>query len=172
MVESVDKTAVQQERQLVDDFLRNVINILDILVFRTLSKNPELVYSILHQQAVLLRLAEEPQWNASLSNTIIVLKHFNACVDAARKSSRKEHAQNEEWSVSQVMHVIQHELLSWKRTSLATVEELQCTYEEAPRAFDFFLPYVWSTVLQQLCSQYFPDPCVGPITPDCKSEPS
>lgn len=158
MVESEEKEAVIQERQLVGDLLKNLIILLDTLVYRTLSKNPELVYSILHQQSVLLRLAGEPEWAKHLRNTGKVVQHFNTCVDAARQLLTGPGSRGDEWSVSQVMGVIQHELLSWKKSDLHDIEDMHCTYEEAPRACDFFLPYVWSTIIESPASQYFPQP--------------
>jgi hypothetical protein len=154
----MDKEPVLQEHHLVDDLLKNLIVLLDILVCRTLSKNPELVYSILHQQAILLRLAGEPMWGKHLRNTDIVVQHFNACVDTARKLLAGPGSSGDEWSVVQVMGVIQHELRSWKKSYLHDVEDMHCTFEEAPRACDFFLPIVWSTVIECPSSQYFPLP--------------
>lgn len=157
-MESEDKEAFLQERQLMEDLLKNLIVLLDTLVYRTLSKNPELVYSILHQQSVLLRLAGEPEWGLRLRNTDTVVQHFNTCVDAARQSLMGSGSHGDEWSVAHVMGVIQHELLSWRKSDLHGVEDMHCTYEEAPRACDFFLPYVWSTVIESASSQYFPFP--------------
>ena len=158
IVESEEKDGIIQERKLLEDFLNNLIILLDILVYRTLPKNPELVYSILHQQSVLLRLAGEPEWGKHLKNIEKVVQHFNACVDAARQSLTGSGSHGDEWSVAQVMAVIQHELLSWKKSDLHHVEDIHCTYEEAPRACDFFLPYVWSTITASPAGQYFPQP--------------
>lgn len=156
MVESEDKERVQQERHLVGDLLKNLTVLLDILVYRTLSKNPELVYSVLHQQSVLMRLADQPEWAKHMRNTKKVVQHFNTCVDAVRSSLTGSGSHGDEWSVAQVMGVIQHELISWKKSDLHEVEDMHCTYEEAPRACDFFLPYVWSTIVESPSSQYFP----------------
>eukprot|EP00892_Ulva_mutabilis_P003194 jgi/Ulvmu1/12876/UM098_0064.1 len=152
IVESVDRKTYMQERQLLQDFLRNVINTLDIVCYRAMTKNAELVYSLLHQQTMLKALAEDPMWERSLQNALKVVLHFNECVDTAHKDS----GSSGEWGVSQVMRVIQHELLSWKRTSLKPVPETRCTYEEAPHARDFFLPYLWSLIMGSSCRFVFP----------------
>lgn len=154
----MDKNAILHERQLVEDLLQNLIVLLDILVYRTLAKNPELVYSMLHQQSILLRLASEPAWSKNLRNAYAVVQHFNSCVDAARHALAGSGTQGEEWSVAQVMGVIQRELLSWKMSDLYAVDNMHCTYEEAPQACDFFLPYVWSTIIHCPTSQYYPCP--------------
>jgi Dyggve-Melchior-Clausen syndrome protein len=158
MVESEDKQSILQERYLMEDLLNNLIVLLDTLVYRTLPKNPELVYSILHQQSMLLRLAGEMERGKHLKNVGKVVQHFNTCVDTARQSLIGSGNHGDEWSVAQVMGVIQHELLSWKKSYLYDVEDMHCTYEEAPRACDFFLPYVWSTMIESPSSQYFPLP--------------
>ena len=154
IVESVDRKVHMTERQLLQDFLRNVINALDILCYRTLTKNAELVYSLLHQQAVLKKLSADAMWEAALQNALTVVFHFNECVDIAQKAA----GGTGEWGVSQVMRVIQHELLSWKRTALKPVAETHCTYEEAPQAREFFLPYLWSSILDSSCQNILPNP--------------
>jgi hypothetical protein len=154
VVEGADKEMIRQERHFMEDLLNNLIIVLDILVYRTLSKNPELVYNILHQQTMLLQIAGEPERGKHLRNVDKVVQHFSTCVDTARQSWSRV----DEWSVGQVMGVIQHELLSWRKSHLCDVEDMHCTYEESPRACDFFLPYVWSTIIESTSSQYFPLP--------------
>lgn len=168
IVESVDRRVHMQERQLLQDFLRNVINVLDILCYRALPKNSELVYSLLHQQAMLRKLADDPMWQAGLQNALTVIQHFNACVDEAQRAS----ASGGEWGVSQVMRVIQHELLSWKQTALKPVAETHCTYEEAPQARAFFLPYLWCSILRSSCGSLFPEPKVHLVEYECNMQPA
>lgn len=141
-----------QERQLLQDFLRNVVHMLDILCYRALTKNSELVYSLLQQQTMLKKLAYDSMWQDGLQNALIVVQHFNVCVDTAQRVSTGAG----EWGVPQVMRVIQHELLSWKQAALKPVAETHCTYEEAPHARDFFLPYLWSSILESSCGNLFP----------------
>lgn len=76
--------AAATEAKLVEDFLRALLEVVDSLLFYRLSKNLELVYSLLQQQAVVWSLAEEEAWAAPLRNACTVIRHFNAAIDAAQ----------------------------------------------------------------------------------------
>lgn len=168
IVESVERKVHMRERQLLQDFLRNVINMLDILCFRALPKNSELVYSLLQQQAMLKKLADDSMWHDGLQNALIVVQRFNAWVDTAQRASTGAG----QWGVPEVMRVIQHELLSWKQAALKPVAKTHCTYEEAPQARDFFLPYLWSSILESFCGNLFPTPRKDIFMSQCNMHPS
>jgi hypothetical protein len=78
--------AADAELSLVEDFLRALIEVVDSLLYRMLPKNPELVYSLLHSQAILMDLGQDENWAASLYNVCTVLRHFNEAVEAAEGS--------------------------------------------------------------------------------------
>ena len=83
--ESLREEAISREKDLAEDFLRALLDVLDTLLYRTLPRNPELVYSLLHRQELIANLAAEPDWARALRNVQIVVALFNAAVDAAQR---------------------------------------------------------------------------------------
>lgn len=143
-----DAIATERERQLVEDFLKTVVEVTDSLIVHALPKNPELVYSLLHRQEVLRQLAAEPAWGERLHNVCTVLDHFNARIDRAQGGDGGDASgSGADWSAGRVLEIIELELRTWKPQRLRPVSDIKFTYEESANAAEFFLPYVWSLVL-------------------------
>ena len=174
------REAKDSECQLVDDFLRTIIEITDTMVTHALPKNPELVYALLHNQELLHRISRAPGFAPLLENLQTVITHFNAHIDEAsgREASSDGGSgsvagtrppQAAVISVSSVLSVIEVQLRSWRPSQLRPVAELKFTYEEAAGSEEFFLPYLWTLVT---ASPWLSFPSAGVATGDGPTAPT
>lgn len=141
-----DGSQAGQAAPLVVDLLTSILDVLDTLIAYTLPKNPELVYSLLHQQEVLQRLAALPAWHDRLASALAIVTQFNALIDAAQSNTSER--SSGDWSAARVLRVIETNLATWAPPQhvAGPPHELQFMYEESASANDFFLPYIWSLV--------------------------
>lgn len=134
-----------------------LLEVLDTLLYRTLPKNPELVYSLLHKQSVVEGLSDTAIWNPparSLANVREVVRHFSAAVDEAAGGAgdpKSARASGADWSVERVRGIIAAQLLTWRPAALSAAPELRFTYEEAAGAQEFFMPYLWTLAAEHPC---------------------
>ena len=135
-----------------------LLEVLDTLLYRTLPKNPELVYSLLHKQAVIDGLSDSSIWEPparSLANVREVVRHFSAAVDEAAAAGggdpKTGGVPGADWSVERVRGIIAAQLLTWRPAALSAAPELRFTYEEAAGAQEFFMPYLWTLAAAHPC---------------------
>lgn len=125
------------ELSVTQEFLRIVLEVINVMLVHGLPRNPELAYSLLHRQELFADLAQHPRYGMLVANITAVVDYFNERVEVAR-------AQHEwEWSVDNVLDVIQQDLRTWRSDRLHPAPSLQFSYEEhSPE--NFFVPHVWT----------------------------
>jgi hypothetical protein len=153
------------EARLLPECLQALLEVVDTLLYSTLPKNADLVYSLLHRQEVLEGLAAAGIWpdpDKVLHNVRAVVGYFTAAIDSAastphvgRASGSLPQVRGEvgggDWSVDRVRQIIAGNLLTWRQGLLRPVPELKFSYEEAQGAQEFFLPYLWTLIMQHPC---------------------
>jgi dymeclin len=166
--------AAGAEAQLLSECLQALFEVVDTLLYRTLPKNADLVYSLLHRQQVIEGLAASHIWpdpDKVLHNVRIVVAHFSAAIDGAARGSGNYSSPDlptsavdsaasgslppagvsDDWSVDRVRQIIASKLRTWRPGVLRPVPELKFSYEEAQGAQEFFLPYLWTLIVQHPC---------------------
>ncbi|CAL5411306.1 unnamed protein product [Camellia sinensis] len=103
---SLPEEMVSTELHIYTDFLRIVLEILNAILTYALSRNPEVVYAIMHRQEVFQPFRNHPRFNELLENIFTVLDFFNSRMDAQRM--------NGEWSAEKVLEVIIINCRSWR----------------------------------------------------------
>ncbi|CAL5402136.1 unnamed protein product [Camellia sinensis] len=129
------------ELHIYTDFLRIVLEILNAIPTYALSRNPEVVYAIMHRQEVFQPFRNHPRFNELLENIFTVLDFFNSRMDAQRM--------NGEWSVEKVLEVIIINCRSWRGEGMKMFTQLRFTYEQESHPEEFFIPYVWQLVISR-----------------------
>ncbi|CAL5322759.1 unnamed protein product [Camellia sinensis] len=104
--DSLPEEMVSTELHIYTDFLRIVPEILNAILTYALSRNPEVVYAIMHRQEVFQPFRNHPRFNELLENIFTVLDFFNSRMDAQRM--------NGECSVEKVLEVIIINCRSWR----------------------------------------------------------
>jgi dymeclin len=164
----ITEDAAAAEARLLPECLQALLEVVDTLLYRTLPKNADLVYSLLHRQEVLEGLAAAGIWSDPdkvLHNVRAVVGYFTAAIDGAASTPRAGGASGSlpqvrgegagvgggDWSVDRVRRIISERLLTWRQGLLRPVPELKFSYEEAQGAQEFFLPYLWTLIMQHAC---------------------
>ncbi|KAL4436850.1 hypothetical protein ABPG75_003989 [Micractinium tetrahymenae] len=137
----------QQELQLqlYADFLRIVLEIINSILTSSLSRNPELVYTLLHRQEVFAPFVHHPRYAELMENITRVTDYFNRRVEehvAAAGGAAQ-------LSGERVLDLIKQHSRGWRRDRLKPFPELRFTYEEEASPEEFFVPYVWSLAVAQ-----------------------
>ncbi|XP_017223722.1 uncharacterized protein LOC108200180 [Daucus carota subsp. sativus] len=130
---------VSSELHIYTDFLRIVLEILNVILTYALPRNPEVVYAMLQRQEIFLPFKSHPRFNELLENIFTVLDFFNSRIDA--------HKLEGEWSVEKVLQVIILNCRSWRGEGMKMFTQLRFTYEQESHPEEFFVPYVWQIVL-------------------------
>ena len=131
----------EEELSVTRELLRIVLEVINTMLVQALPRNPEMAYSLLHRQELFASLKDHPWFGNLLTNITTVVDYFNARVEAERTK------QGWEWSVDRVLEVIKQDLRTWRHDRLSPVSDLNFAYEEEDSSQNFFLPYVWSTVV-------------------------
>ncbi|CAL5220036.1 g1983 [Coccomyxa viridis] len=129
------------ELQVYADFLRIVLEILNCILVTNLPANPELVYAMLHQQEIFMPFQGDAVFGELTENITAVIRYFNAQVEQARGFGGWD------WSVEKVLDVIKESMKGWRTDKLRRFPELHFTYEEETSPEEFFVPYVWTFVV-------------------------
>ncbi|KAK1395267.1 Dymeclin [Heracleum sosnowskyi] len=129
------------ELHVYTDFLRIVLEILNVILTYALPRNPEVVYAILQRQEKFLPFKSHPRFNELLENIFTVLDFFNSRIDA--------HKLEGEWSVEKVLEVIIFNCRSWRGEGIKMFTQLRFTYEQESHPEEFFIPYVWQLVMKR-----------------------
>ncbi|XP_022748791.1 dymeclin-like, partial [Durio zibethinus] len=129
------------ELQIYTDFLRIVLEILNAILTYALSRNPEVVYAIMHRQEVFQPFKSHPRFTELLENIYNVLDFFNSRIDAQRLDG--------EWSVEKVLLFIINNSRTWRGEGMKMFTQLHFSYEQESHPEEFFIPYVWQLVLSR-----------------------
>ncbi|KAL1832450.1 uncharacterized protein LOC108225680 isoform X1 [Daucus carota subsp. sativus] len=127
------------ELHIYTDFLRIVLEILNVILTYALPRNPEVVYAILQRQDIFLPFKSHPRFNELLENIFTVLDFFNSRIDAQKLEG--------EWSVEKILKVIIFNCRSWRGEGIKMFTQLRFTYEQESHPEEFFIPYVWQLVM-------------------------
>ncbi|KAL4436991.1 hypothetical protein ABPG75_004130, partial [Micractinium tetrahymenae] len=133
------------ELQLYADFLRIVLEIINSVLTSSLSRNPELVYTLLHRQEVFAPFVHHPRYAELMKNIARVTDYFNRRVEE-HVSAAGGAAQ---LSVECLLDLIKQHSRGWRRDRLRPFPELRFMYEEEASPEEFFVPYVWSLAVAQ-----------------------
>ncbi|GFY85031.1 hypothetical protein Acr_03g0018050 [Actinidia rufa] len=136
------------ELHIYTDFLRIVLEILNVILTYALPRNPEVVYATMHRQEVFLPFKNHPRFNELLENIFNVLDFFNSRMDAQSMDG--------EWSVEKVLQVIIINCRSWRGEGMKMFPQLHFTYETESHPEEFFIPYVWQLVISRRIFSFNP----------------
>lgn len=146
--DSVTDDMASSELHVYTDFLRIVLEILNVILTYALPRNPEVVYAILQRQEIFLPFKSHPRFNELLENIFTVLDFFNSRIDAQKLEG--------EWSVEKVLQVIILNCRSWRGEGMKMFTQLRFTYEQESHPEEFFIPYVWQLVLTRSAFRFNP----------------
>ncbi|KMZ75914.1 hypothetical protein ZOSMA_109G00040 [Zostera marina] len=127
------------ELHLYTDFLRIVLETINLILTYALPRNPEVVYAIMHRQEVFQPFKNHPRFNELLENIYTVLDFFNTRMDTQQIDGG--------WSVDKVLEVIIINCRSWHGEGMKMFTQLRFTYEEENHSEEFFIPYIWQLVM-------------------------
>lgn len=132
------------------EYLRIVLEILHACVApRVLSHNLNLVYALLHKRSVLEPLGLNARFVDLVEGLREVLSHFAAALD--QEFEKRDGA----WAEEDVREVLQVACRSWRggggssQSAADNLADLRFSYVEEASPEDFFVPYVWSLVVEQ-----------------------
>lgn len=141
---AITQQAGAVELQVMLDFLRIILEIMNAVLVSGLQRNPELVYALLHRQEVFAQFRGQPRLQQLVDNIQVVIEFFNSRLEASRGG---EDASASEWGVGQLMELVSTHSSAWRTDRLRPLPELRFVYEEEAHPEEFFVPYVWSLVV-------------------------
>lgn len=147
-----------QDVAVLGEFVRILLEVIHTVLSTSLSRNPELVYALLHRQDELACLAGRPGVAEVVDNLRVIADFFNARLDSAGAagagvSGGATTGSSPEWSVERVLALISSASTAWRGDGLRPLPELRFVYEEEESPEEFFVPYAWALGIQ----------CPGPL---------
>eukprot|EP00882_Tetradesmus_deserticola_P021481 GHRQ01023254.1.p1 GENE.GHRQ01023254.1~~GHRQ01023254.1.p1 ORF type:complete len:322 (+),score=177.91 GHRQ01023254.1:768-1733(+) len=133
-----------QDVQVLHDFLRILLEVINTVLSLNLGRNPELVYALLHRQEVFSQLRGREGLAELLDNLQSVIDFFNSRLDSIKGEQAAAPEGQAEWSVGRVLELVQTFAQSWRGERLKQLPELRFVYEEEAAPEEFFVPYCWS----------------------------
>ena len=126
------------------DFLRIVLEAINLALERGLGQNEHLVYALLERQAAFAPLSEHERFWDLIENIDLVLCHFSAGLQPEGDDAVPPPAN----SVDKVLSHIRTAARDWDGTKLHQLADLKFTYEQEAAPDEFFTPYLWSLLLE------------------------
>ncbi|KAF8072811.1 dym [Scenedesmus sp. PABB004] len=138
-----------QDIQVLGDFLRILLDVVNVALCLNLGRNPELVYALLHKQDVFAALRGQAGIAELVDNLEAVIAYFNARLDAVSAGpggggGAAAPEGQADWSVARVLELVQGFAAGWRGDRLKALPELRFVYEEEAAPEEFFSPYTWS----------------------------
>ncbi|KAF6251495.1 Dyggve-Melchior-Clausen syndrome protein-domain-containing protein [Scenedesmus sp. NREL 46B-D3] len=133
-----------QDMQVLHDFLRILLEVINTVLSLNLGRNPELVYALLHRQEVFGQLRGREGLAELIDNLQSVIDFFNSKLDSINGNQAAAPEGQAEWSVVRVLELVQTFAQSWRGERLKQLPELRFVYEEEAAPEEFFVPYCWS----------------------------
>eukprot|EP00877_Chromochloris_zofingiensis_P015055 jgi/Chrzof1/9803/Cz04g16070.t1 len=135
------------ELQVLADFLRIVLEVINCILYAGVQRNPEVVYAVLHKQEVFAALRHHPRLTELVDNIQVVTDYFNSRLDAVKPQPSSAADAQPGWSVERLLELVQGFAQGWRADRLRPFPELRFVYEEEAQPEEFFVPYVWTLVV-------------------------
>ncbi|GJQ81413.1 hypothetical protein Trydic_g18278 [Trypoxylus dichotomus] len=132
----------EQDLSVLEEVLRMVLEIFNSCLTNQLTNNPNLVYTLLYKKDVFEPFKNNSAFQDIVQNIDIVIEYFSQLLQAK--------SQQNEVDATQVLLIIQQGTRQWPKDKLTKFPELKFKYVEEDQPEEFFIPYVWALVSQQL----------------------
>eukprot|EP00879_Flechtneria_rotunda_P022262 GHRR01023488.1.p1 GENE.GHRR01023488.1~~GHRR01023488.1.p1 ORF type:complete len:283 (+),score=103.21 GHRR01023488.1:648-1496(+) len=133
-----------QDLQVLGDFLRILLEVINCILALNLARNPDLVYALLHKQEVFAQLRGQQGLTDLVNNLQAVIDYFNSKLESINSNYATAPEGQAEWSVDRVLELVQSFTQSWRPNRLKHLPEMRFVYEEEAAPEEFFVPYCWS----------------------------
>ncbi|XP_018333634.1 dymeclin isoform X2 [Agrilus planipennis] len=141
-----EESNTEQDIVVLEEILRMVLEILNSCLSSQLTKNENLVYTLLYKKDIFENYRKNPIFADIMKNLDIIIKYFSDLLE--KKQPQLENDYNE------VFSLIRAESKYWPKEKLTKFPELKFKYVEEDHPEEFFVPYVWSLVVQHSLLQW------------------
>jgi hypothetical protein len=131
---------------IYEEVLRMILEIINACLASNLTRNPNLVYTLLYNRDIFEPFQVHPSFQDIVMNVESVLTYFSNRIDSENKDNSL--------SVTEVYQIIQQSSRQWPSEKLKKFPELKFRYVEDDQPEEFFIPYIWSLVYRS-SSIYF-----------------
>jgi len=121
------------------DLLVLILEILNAILCKNMSGNPNLIYSLLRQQELFSHFRTHLKFADLIENIDSVIAFFQTKIDEAHLTTI---------GYDEVLTVIKKSLTKWPSGRLKSLNEIGFKYEEEKNADEFFRPYIWAIISQ------------------------
>eukprot|EP00878_Enallax_costatus_P036636 GHUV01041162.1.p1 GENE.GHUV01041162.1~~GHUV01041162.1.p1 ORF type:complete len:331 (+),score=99.01 GHUV01041162.1:819-1811(+) len=142
-----------QELQVPQEFLRILLEVINCILSLNLTRNPELVYALLHKQEAFGQLRGQQGLAEPAENLQVVIDYFNSRLDSLNSQPGAAPEGHSEWSVDRVLEMVQTFTQTWRGDRLKQLPEMRFVYEEEAAPEEFFVPYCWSLAVAATSSR-------------------
>uniref|UniRef100_A0A383WDY4 Dymeclin n=1 Tax=Tetradesmus obliquus TaxID=3088 RepID=A0A383WDY4_TETOB len=142
--QALGSSGPNQDIQVLHDFLRILLEVVNTVLSLNLGRNPELVYALLHRQELVAQLRGREGLAELAENLQAVIDFFNSRLDSVNGGQAAAPEGQADWSVGRVLELVQTFAQSWRGERLKQLPELRFVYEEEAAPEEFFVPYCWS----------------------------
>ena len=133
-----------QDAAVLEEVLRMVLEIINSCLCNQTKHNPNLIYAILYKRELFEGAASNPAFSDLLSNLVVVVVHM-----ASRLEQQAERT-GRALTVQEVSQVVSQGALEFPTHRLQKMPDLKFKYVEEEQPEDFFIPYVWSLVVDKM----------------------
>lgn len=130
--------------QVLGDFMRILLEVINCILSLNLGRNPELVYALLHKQEIFEQLRPHPGFAELAENLQVMIDFFNSRLDSIKGNTATAPEGQANWNVGRVLELVQTFAQSWRSDKLKRLPEMRFVYEEEAAPEEFFVPYCWS----------------------------
>ncbi|KAK6634510.1 hypothetical protein RUM43_011911 [Polyplax serrata] len=135
-LEDEDIATLAQDKNVLEEVLRMVLEIINSCLSNQIQHNPNLVYALLYKRKIFDPFRTHHSFQDVIQNLDAVINYF----------SDKLKQLQVDLSVHEVLSTITQGTLVWPSHKLRKFPELKFKYVEEEQPENFFIPYVWSLV--------------------------
>jgi len=142
----------------VEELLQSGLEILDSILSHRYSDNPHMIYQVLWDRELLEGIVDLFSSLPEAKNISKILEYFDDRLNPPLEAASVEDPPEEkEWSIDQIMVLIDDSIEAWKENFLGmeVLGQLHFQFNEKDDVEEFFLPFLWSVTILGTSSSYW-----------------